>query len=210
MFDDTKLRKRRHDHSTNDTVLPHHYPQQHQHQAQKGASTPKSHKRVFKKKRYHRRTVFWNLLRTCLGGMAASVVSGSLSLMLLPSEWIQVDYKHQVQNAASRVVQNIRRRRHPNHGDRKPTTSSMDEVLQQQKFTCSDGVTIAYLNDGYCDCEDGMDEPNTPACSYLTIQDAVFHCVDGTTTIYASRILDGVRDCPDGSDEDENSGLVLS
>lgn len=35
-------------------------------------------------------------------------------------------------------------------------------VLSKEKFTCTDGsrtVPISQLNDGYCDCYDGSDEP---------------------------------------------------
>lgn len=62
---------------------------------------------------------------------------------------------------------------------------------------CRNGV----LNDDYCDCADGSDEPDTAACSYLLIQQPTFHCKDGSLAIFASRVNDGVMDCPDGSDE---------
>ena len=66
---------------------------------------------------------------------------------------------------------------------------------------CSDGVTIAYLNDDYCDCPDGMDEPKTSACSEITVQRARFKCLDGRGSIFSSRRMDGIVDCADGSDE---------
>lgn len=68
------------------------------------------------------------------------------------------------------------------------------------KIRCPDGAD-GYLNDDYCDCEDGSDESKTSACSHLTVQKSTFHCLDGTGIIYASRVLDGVKDCLDGSDE---------
>jgi protein kinase C substrate 80K-H len=43
-------------------------------------------------------------------------------------------------------------------------------------FTCLDGsLTLPYshLNDDYCDCRDGTDEPGTPACL-----NGVFHCLN--------------------------------
>mmetsp|Transcript_1057 Transcript_1057/g.1728 ORF Transcript_1057/g.1728 Transcript_1057/m.1728 type:complete len:248 (-) Transcript_1057:47-790(-) len=69
------------------------------------------------------------------------------------------------------------------------------------KIRCHDGGGNGYLNDDYCDCEDGSDESTTSACSHLTIQQSTFHCLDGTAILYASRVNDGVKDCLDGSDE---------
>jgi Glucosidase II beta subunit-like len=80
-----------------------------------------------------------------------------------------------------------------------------------QKTTCPNGK-MGYLNDDYCDCLDGSDEPSTSACSNRLVQRPTFKCKGGgarissntnTTTIFASRVGDGIRDCPDGSDEDD-------
>lgn len=69
-------------------------------------------------------------------------------------------------------------------------------------FTCFDGtVTIpfSFVNDDYCDCFDGSDEPGTPACL-----NGVFHCANAghrALNIPSSRVNDGVCDCCDGTDE---------
>lgn len=69
-------------------------------------------------------------------------------------------------------------------------------------FTCFDGLlTIKYLqvNDDFCDCADGTDEPGTSACP-----NGRFHCVNAghrSEDIPSSRVNDGICDCCDGSDE---------
>ena len=68
-------------------------------------------------------------------------------------------------------------------------------------FTCNDGVVIeaSRINDEYCDCQDGDDEPGTSAC-----EGGHFYCVNrGHRGKYlsSSRVDDGVCDCCDGSDE---------
>ncbi|XP_076462402.1 glucosidase 2 subunit beta-like [Babylonia areolata] len=71
-------------------------------------------------------------------------------------------------------------------------------------FTCLDsGETIPwqFVNDDYCDCKDGTDEPGTSACI-----NGVFFCENrGHRGIYltSSRVNDGICDCCDGSDEFE-------
>jgi len=69
-------------------------------------------------------------------------------------------------------------------------------------FTCDGGrvtLTMAKINDQFCDCEDGADEPGTAACAGNT-----FYCQnDGYRVIelFSSRVDDGICDCCDGSDE---------
>ncbi|ORX59878.1 hypothetical protein BCR36DRAFT_341933 [Piromyces finnis] len=85
-----------------------------------------------------------------------------------------------------------------------------DEKLQfyqpneQNVFKCLDGSkTISYdsINDDYCDCPDGSDEPGTSACL-----NSMFYCKNkGHVPAYipSSRVNDGTCDpeCCDGSDE---------
>ncbi|CAG0886261.1 unnamed protein product [Darwinula stevensoni] len=69
-------------------------------------------------------------------------------------------------------------------------------------FTCFDGsntIPFLWVNDDYCDCNDGTDEPGTAAC-----QNMKFHCDNvghRPMEIDSSRVNDGICDCCDGSDE---------
>lgn len=88
-----------------------------------------------------------------------------------------------------------------------------------EEILCPDGST-GYLNDDYCDCSDGSDEPGTSACSNVNVMRKTFACGGGggggsdgdgdgeeaVRMIYASRVNDGIVDCPDGSDERKNNG----
>ncbi|KAI8473523.1 MAG: glucosidase II beta subunit-like-domain-containing protein [Monoraphidium minutum] len=70
------------------------------------------------------------------------------------------------------------------------------------KWTCLDGsktLDFERVNDAYCDCPDGSDEPGTSACA-----NGVFYCRNRgheARVLSTSFVDDGVCDCCDGSDE---------
>ncbi|KAJ3118813.1 hypothetical protein HK100_000535 [Physocladia obscura] len=78
------------------------------------------------------------------------------------------------------------------------------------EFLCLDGqksIQYSAINDDYCDCADGSDEPGTSACPTAFFNCANVGHVPGL--LAASRVNDGVCDwdvCCDGSDEFD-SGL---
>lgn len=72
-------------------------------------------------------------------------------------------------------------------------------------FQCFDGSLIVpyrYVNDDYCDCPDGSDEPGTSACT-----NGSFFCQNSghqSSFIPSTWVNDGVCDCCDASDEYES------
>jgi len=98
----------------------------------------------------------------------------------------------------------------------KPNQNSLEKFnenvrkSEDQVLMCEDGITSAILNDDFCDCPDGSDEPATSACSDVLVQQSLFQCLDGEGKIYTSRVKDGVKDCDDGSDERDNESFITS
>ncbi|KAI3412389.1 uncharacterized protein J3R85_017426 [Psidium guajava] len=76
---------------------------------------------------------------------------------------------------------------------------------------CKDGsrkFTRAQLNDDFCDCPDGTDEPGTSAC-----QNGKFYCRNAghvPVIVFSSRVNDGICDCCDGSDEYDDKVKCLN
>uniref|UniRef100_A0A131YV01 Protein kinase C substrate 80K-H n=1 Tax=Rhipicephalus appendiculatus TaxID=34631 RepID=A0A131YV01_RHIAP len=97
----------------------------------------------------------------------------------------------------------------PKHRVRGVSPDEVKHYTPGKTFKClhSSGV-ISYdqVNDDYCDCKDGSDEPGTSACP-----NGRFYCERHSARspkyILSMRVNDGICDCCDGSDE--WSGAVL-
>ncbi|KAF8413800.1 hypothetical protein HHK36_001793 [Tetracentron sinense] len=92
-----------------------------------------------------------------------------------------------------------------------PNLDHISVVAEEKNFAsevikCKDGTksfTRARLNDGFCDCSDGTDEPGTSACP-----EGKFYCRNVGSKpqlLFSSRVNDLLCDCCDGSDEYDGS-----
>ncbi|GHJ89304.1 hypothetical protein NliqN6_5706 [Naganishia liquefaciens] len=90
-----------------------------------------------------------------------------------------------------------------------PALTSKYPTHSAESFSCfsdpSIKVPFSSINDDYCDCPDGSDEPGTSACSEVALR-VKFWCLNKGHIpgwVYASRVNDGICDpeCCDGSDE---------
>jgi len=91
-----------------------------------------------------------------------------------------------------------------------PSLKSRYEADKYGFWTCldnSDMIPFDRVNDDYCDCQDGSDEPSTSACPAQK-----FFCSKSSysfpSVIPSSRVNDGVCDCCDGSDEYKSLKLL--
>jgi len=82
----------------------------------------------------------------------------------------------------------------------RPELASMYNPGQDFKcFDASNVISFSKVNDDYCDCEDGSDEPGTSACD-----NARFYCENAghrPMLLLSSRVGDRICDCCDGADE---------
>ncbi|KAG0237465.1 hypothetical protein BGX31_003590 [Mortierella sp. GBA43] len=85
-----------------------------------------------------------------------------------------------------------------------PSNAHLYVPDKSSQWKCLDGsktIPFSAVNDDYCDCKDGSDEPGTSACG-----NGYFNCANVghvSANIKSSRVNDGVCDaeCCDGSDE---------
>ncbi|XP_028143923.1 glucosidase 2 subunit beta [Diabrotica virgifera virgifera] len=90
-----------------------------------------------------------------------------------------------------------------------PKDSRFYEPNIENKFVCIrslEEIDFKKVNDDYCDCRDGSDEPGTNAC-----QTGVFYCKNQNRlpkAIHSSKVNDGICDCCDGSDEWKNIDVL--
>ncbi|KAF9928556.1 hypothetical protein FBU30_002294 [Linnemannia zychae] len=85
-----------------------------------------------------------------------------------------------------------------------PSNAQLYVPDKSNSWSCLDGsktIPFSAINDDYCDCADGSDEPGTSACGT-----GMYYCANighAPSSIKTSRVNDGVCDeeCCDGSDE---------
>uniref|UniRef100_A0A915PNZ5 Glucosidase 2 subunit beta n=1 Tax=Setaria digitata TaxID=48799 RepID=A0A915PNZ5_9BILA len=107
----------------------------------------------------------------------------------------------------------VRRKKGEVDGYRNPVDMAIDRVefhlhvggpfyATGETFACMDNsksIPFSQVNDDYCDCPDGSDEPGTSACP-----NAKFHCLNRgfkAEDLPSNRVNDQICDCCDGSDE---------
>eukprot|EP00658_Telonema_sp_P-2_P067802 TRINITY_DN56730_c0_g1_i4.p1 TRINITY_DN56730_c0_g1~~TRINITY_DN56730_c0_g1_i4.p1 ORF type:complete len:279 (-),score=40.17 TRINITY_DN56730_c0_g1_i4:262-1098(-) len=79
------------------------------------------------------------------------------------------------------------------------------KIVESENFECASGgqtihLPLSKINDDYCDCSDGSDEPGTSACQ----GNGKFFCAhtgELEQTVWSTAVNDGICDCCDGSDE---------
>eukprot|EP01102_Stenamoeba_stenopodia_P009216 TRINITY_DN2714_c0_g1_i4.p1 TRINITY_DN2714_c0_g1~~TRINITY_DN2714_c0_g1_i4.p1 ORF type:complete len:194 (+),score=23.75 TRINITY_DN2714_c0_g1_i4:57-584(+) len=115
----------------------------------------------------------------------------------------QLDIKQQEHKVAlNLVVPPIKPSIDPNTLRLKGVHPSEHNKYLRDEFECfnarREAITISKdrINDDYCDCADGTDEPGTSACLL-----GRFYCDAENKYVPSSMVNDGIADCKDWSDE---------
>ena len=86
------------------------------------------------------------------------------------------------------------------HGVPKANLKFYRPDAETLKWTCINSpdtvIDWKQVNDNYCDCPDGSDEPGTSAC-----KNGKFFCEEEHHFIPSNKVNDGICDCCDGADE---------
>lgn len=76
--------------------------------------------------------------------------------------------------------------------------ASEDSRYARDVLSCDGGknvMNVDRMNDDYCDCKDGLDEPGTSSCASVVTSDTTFWCLNSghvSKRISLSRVDDGI------------------
>lgn len=185
----SEMRKRK---GQNDPVLPQY------------SSVMSQSQRHSAHRKNRRRNICKQTIRNCLACLLIIGLAGGAIIRFVPAERLE-KHKTKLHHHRKKVVAYAKKHKHKVIQPLK----NIAKIAKNRKFslfksrqvvTCPNGAK-GLLNDDYCDCSDGRDEPLTSACSHILVQKNTFACSDGSGFVFSSRVGDGVKDCADGSDE---------
>ena len=149
------------------------------------------------------------MLYTC-----AAVATMFLMYQIVSLNWLeerikvlnQIDSRRAQETQKINMVKPIERPKRPTHINHQEMIPESNQ-LKFDVFKCpisGEVIKARYVNDDYCDCKDGSDEPNTDACSENKFDCKYSRFSHHVKSIPSSRVNDGICDCCDGSDEYKN------
>lgn len=117
-------------------------------------------------------------------------------------EWLKESApKHIIKSESDKFINNngvIRGVLHSTMSKYRPDTNNNFKCLTNNQW-----IPFEQVNDDYCDCEDGTDEPSTNACLNGTFFCDTQHSGKPISfnSVPSDKVNDGICDCCDGSDE---------